>query len=85
MWAENDGKTFVVAQVKSLFFLQLLGLSESCSDSGAELLGLLMLITQDWTSSHLNLSCTLTSKVHVRCGSKSNFLSVLCFPVGTSH
>lgn len=55
---EDDGETLVVAEVEALLLLELLCFGECLADSGAELLGLFMFITQNGSGPHCNLVAT---------------------------
>ena len=79
MWAKHDCKTLVVAQVVSLLLLKLLRLGEGLTHGRAELLSLLMLITENGSSPHLNLSGIVARESHKRTGSESDLFLVLCF------
>ena len=52
MRSEHDSKTLVVAQIEALLLLKLLCLGKGLSNCRAELLSLLMLITENWPSAN---------------------------------
>ena len=75
MGIEYYCETLIVAQVEALFFLELLGLRECLTDSGAELLCLFVLIAHYGSSSHLSLlPATQGSKALLGCSCKADFL-----------